>query len=249
MLVSPGGKGFSTADTNSTSMPIGGDRFEDIDDDGPTPGTNAHAIVSFLAANSEQAYTQSEIVAATDVTRGSVGPTLVRLRERGHVDHRGTYWRIADRTGAGATASERRDGTDDTADGDTADAVEAGNATADDGLDYEDWQAYAVDPRDGEDGYEAGAVVWASGPGDGGGRPWLVLTSDSLPAPVREYTCVALTAGERPDAVTVADEWRVGHHPDRTVACVPDERAAIAHRSVHAPQGAVDPSFVERLRR
>jgi len=246
-------------------MPISGDRFEDIDDDGPTPGTNAHAIVSFLAADPEQAYTQSEIVAATDVTRGSVGPTLVRLRERGHVDHRGTYWRIADRTGAdrtgaGATASERRDGdrageaaaadgADDTADGDTADAVEAGNATADDGLDYEDWQAYAVDPRDGEDGYEAGAVVWASGPGDGGGRPWLVLTSDSLPAPVREYTCVALTAGERPDAVTVGDEWRVGHHPDRTVACVPDERAAIAHRSVHAPQGAVDPSFVERLRR
>ena len=79
-------------------MPIGADRFESLtdDEDGPTPGTNAHEILSFLEEHPDTAFTQSEVAAATDVSKGSVGPTLVRLRENGRVDHRGTYWLVSD---------------------------------------------------------------------------------------------------------------------------------------------------------
>lgn len=116
-------------------MPISADRFDDIDDeDGPTPGTNAHELLSFLEANSDRAFTQSELVEATDVPRGSVGPTLVRLREKGRVDHRGTYWRVSDHhrsldssvDHSGATAASRED----------------------ESLDYDDWREHAVDPRE-----------------------------------------------------------------------------------------------------
>lgn len=117
-------------------MPISADRFEAIDDegDGPKPGTNAHEILSFLEAHADKAFTQAEIVEATGVNRGSVGPTLVRLREDGRVDHRGTFWRVSDHirsldsamkhTGAVATSYE------------------------DSPFEYDEWQEHAVDPRE-----------------------------------------------------------------------------------------------------
>lgn len=120
-------------------MPISADRFEDIDegDGGPTPGTNADEILSFLESNPDQAFTQTEIAEATDVSRGSVGPTLVRLREDGRVDHRGTYWRVSDHarsvdaaTGHASDVAARREGESPA---------------------YEEWQENAVDPRDDRD--------------------------------------------------------------------------------------------------
>lgn len=119
-------------------MPIGADRFENIDDEADiNPGTNAHEIVSFLASNPEQAFTQSEIVAETDVSRGSVGPTLVRLRENGRVDHRGTFWRISDHERSVRAATEHA--------GDSAASHET------EPFDYEAWQEHAVDPREFRD--------------------------------------------------------------------------------------------------
>ena len=122
-------------------MPISSDRFDDIseDDDRPSLGTNAAAILDFLRENDDQAFTQSEIVDATGVKSGSVGPTLVRLRERGRVDHRGSYWRISDHehsvsaaTGHGAATLAAREGDDEIPS-------------------YEEWQEYAVDPSDGDE--------------------------------------------------------------------------------------------------
>lgn len=122
-------------------MPISQDRFEELGDDGdgPTPGTNAAKILEFLRANADKAFTQSEIAAATEVTPGSVGPTLVRLRERGRVDHRGKYWRVSDHdqsvdaaTGHAATALAARERDDETPA-------------------MDDWQEHAVDPRDHRD--------------------------------------------------------------------------------------------------
>ena len=120
-------------------MPISADRFEAIDDggDGPTPGTNAHAIISFLESNPDQAFTQTEIADATGVTRGSVGPTLVRLREAGRVDHRATYWRVSDHTRSLDAALSH--------------AGEAAADREDEPFDYEVWQEFAVDPRDERD--------------------------------------------------------------------------------------------------
>ena len=119
-------------------MPISTDRFEDIpeDADEPVPGTNAASILEFLRDNPDRAFTQSEIADATDVKTGSVGPTLVRLRERGRVDHRGTYWRVSD-----------HDRSVDAATGHGS-AVAASRETADETPSYEEWQDHAVDPRD-----------------------------------------------------------------------------------------------------
>lgn len=120
-------------------MPISTDRFEQIDDDddGPTPGTNAQEILSFLEAHADKAFTQSEIAEATDVNRGSVGPTLVRLREDGRVDHRGTYWRVSDHVRS-LDASVNHAG-----------AVAASHEAS--SFEYDEWQEHAVDPREERD--------------------------------------------------------------------------------------------------
>lgn len=117
-------------------MPISADRFEAIDDgdDGPKPGTNAHEILAFLETNPDRAYTQSEIADATGVTRGSIGPTLVRLRDAGRVDHRATYWRASDHTRSLDAALGL--------------ASEAAGGREDEPFEYEEWQEYAADPRD-----------------------------------------------------------------------------------------------------
>lgn len=117
-------------------MPISADRFEAIDDgdDVPSPGTNAYHILSFLEANADMAFTQTEVAEATGVTRGSVGPTLVRLRESGRVDHRGTYWRVSDHVRS--------------LDAGVAHAGDVAARHEETSFDREEWQEHAVDPRE-----------------------------------------------------------------------------------------------------
>lgn len=121
-------------------MPISKDRFEELgedgDDDAPTPGTNAAKLLEFLRKNADKAFTQSEIATETTVKQGSVGPTLVRLRERGRVDHQGNYWRVSDHEESVAAATGHG--------GDTMAARESDEETPQ----MEDWQEHAVDPRE-----------------------------------------------------------------------------------------------------
>ena len=133
---SPRGSTFNTDQYIQYSMPISADRFEAIDDDGdePSPGTNAHRILRFLRANPDTAFTRGEIAAATDVPANSVGPTLVRLRDRGRVDHRGQYWRVSDH--------------DRTLDAAVDQSAATAAARESDSFDHETWRAHAVDPRD-----------------------------------------------------------------------------------------------------
>ena len=79
-------------------MPINIDRFEDESEDtlDISEGTQPDRILTFLAANDDRAFTQTEIHEATDIPRGSVGVVLSRLEERGLVRHRGRYWAVAD---------------------------------------------------------------------------------------------------------------------------------------------------------
>ncbi|GAA0219065.1 helix-turn-helix transcriptional regulator [Halobaculum roseum] len=79
-------------------MPISIDHFEDDPPDvlDIQEGTQPYRILQFLAENSEQAFTQTEIHEATDINRGSVGAALSRLEDRGLVRHRGRYWAIAE---------------------------------------------------------------------------------------------------------------------------------------------------------
>lgn len=79
-------------------MPIGIDEFES----GPngaldiSEGTQPYRVLSFLAANADQAYTQTELHEATGIPRGSVGAVLSRLEDRDLVRHRGRYWAIGE---------------------------------------------------------------------------------------------------------------------------------------------------------
>lgn len=118
-------------------MPIGKDRFEALDEDdaGPSPGTNAARILRFLRRHPDLAFTRGEIVDETGIPPGSVGPTLVRLRERGRVDHRGRYWRVSD-----------HDASLDAAVGQSASAL---NDRESDGETprKDEWAEHAVDPR------------------------------------------------------------------------------------------------------
>lgn len=122
-------------------MPISRDQFGEMvgDRDGPTPGTNAAKILRFLRDNPDKAFTQSEIAEETGVTSGSVGPTLVGLRERGRVDHRGKYWRVSD-----------HDRNVDATAGHAAEAL-AARENGDETPQMEGWQEHAVDPRDHRD--------------------------------------------------------------------------------------------------
>ena len=105
------------------------------DADDVTPETNAASILGFLREHSDTAFTRSEIAETTPVTAGSVGPTLVRLRERGRVEHRGTYWRVSDHevnvevaTGQSIETVVSREGDDQTPT-------------------MAEWREHAVDPR------------------------------------------------------------------------------------------------------
>lgn len=79
-------------------MPIDIDTFESspaerLQNDGET---NAERVMRFLAAHSEQAFTQSEIRNATDVKAGSISVVLSRLEDRDLVRHKGNYWTLGD---------------------------------------------------------------------------------------------------------------------------------------------------------
>jgi len=79
-------------------MPISIDRFDEDPADALNleEGTQPYRILQFLAENSDQAFTQTEIHESTSIKRGSVGSVLSRLEDRSLVRHRGRYWAIAD---------------------------------------------------------------------------------------------------------------------------------------------------------
>lgn len=59
-----------------------------------TDGSNAAAILTFLAEHPQQGFTPAEIHETIDIAYGSVGPTLKRLDERSLVQHKAPYWAI-----------------------------------------------------------------------------------------------------------------------------------------------------------
>jgi DNA-binding IclR family transcriptional regulator len=77
-------------------VPIDRDRFEQLAGDALSlrKGTNAYAVVSFLAAHPDAAFTRAEIRDGANIPDGSVGPVLSRLADAGLVEHRGQYWAL-----------------------------------------------------------------------------------------------------------------------------------------------------------
>lgn len=99
-------------------MPINIDRFEDEPEDvlNLKEGTQPHTILTYLAANDDHAFTQTEIHEATEIPRGSVGVVLSRLDERGLVRHRGRYWAIGKDDRLASYAAQRAAGSSSTTD-------------------------------------------------------------------------------------------------------------------------------------
>lgn len=75
-------------------MPVHFDDYEsneaDIEEE-----SNAGQVLQFLAKTPEKGYRPVEIHEALGVARGSVGPTLKRLKERELVRHKEPYWAVA----------------------------------------------------------------------------------------------------------------------------------------------------------
>jgi len=116
-------------------MPIKFDEYDPDSGDGLrlTGGSNAHRVLQFLANQPEQGFTPKEISEETEVPRGSVGTTLVRLEKRDLVRHKKPYWAIGDDDRLAAYESMLH-------------GVEAaGDRFGDES--WGEWQETAVDPR------------------------------------------------------------------------------------------------------
>lgn len=75
-------------------MPV---QFDEYESSGAEieAGSNAGQILQFLAKSPEKGFRPVEIYEALGLARGSVGPTLQRLKEQGLVRHKEPYWAIA----------------------------------------------------------------------------------------------------------------------------------------------------------
>ena len=91
-------------------------------------------ILSFLDEHADKAFTQGEIAKSTSVTSGSIGPMLVRLRDRGRLEHKGKYWRSSDDVQSLDAAVTH---------GDAVATSRENERSA-----YDEWQDHAVDPRE-----------------------------------------------------------------------------------------------------
>jgi len=124
-------------------MPISKDKFQTIDEGGPSlpdlaPDTTQGAVYRFLVEHADKAFRQRELVDAIDVPEGSIGPTLNRLEQHGLVDHRDQFWAIADAEHAVASAALYGAATADDPDGGFSDE------------DVGSWMQTAVDPTDSD---------------------------------------------------------------------------------------------------
>lgn len=78
-------------------MPVSFDSYdEDVGRMDLSEGSNAHAVLSFLAETPEKGFTPEEIHEGTGIPYGSVGPTLQRLAKRDLVRHKAPYWAIGE---------------------------------------------------------------------------------------------------------------------------------------------------------
>ncbi|MFC4986891.1 MarR family transcriptional regulator [Saliphagus infecundisoli] len=53
-------------------------------------------VLGFLATHDDRAFEAREIASRIDIDDGSVSTALSRLKERGLVEHKATYWAITD---------------------------------------------------------------------------------------------------------------------------------------------------------
>ncbi len=77
-------------------MSIDRDTFENTSEDELEELSMPDQVLGFLAANEDRAFKASEIAAQIGVDEGAVSTALSRLKDRGLVEHKATYWAVTD---------------------------------------------------------------------------------------------------------------------------------------------------------
>lgn len=77
-------------------MSIDRERFETASEEELADLSAPDRVIGFLAANDDRAFETREIADRTDLESGAVSTALSRLKERGLVEHKATYWAVTD---------------------------------------------------------------------------------------------------------------------------------------------------------
>jgi len=79
-------------------MSIDRDTFENASEDELADLSAPDQVLGYLATNEERAFKAREIASQIGVDEGAVSTALSRLKDRGLVEHKATYWAITDDT-------------------------------------------------------------------------------------------------------------------------------------------------------
>jgi Mn-dependent DtxR family transcriptional regulator len=77
-------------------VPIDRERFETASEEELAELSAPDRVLGFLAANDDRAFEAREIAEQTDLDAGAVSTALSRLKDRGLVEHKTTYWAVTD---------------------------------------------------------------------------------------------------------------------------------------------------------
>ena len=75
-------------------MSIDRDTFENTSEEDLADLSAPDHVLGFLAANEDRAFKAREIASQIGVDEGAVSTALSRLKDRGLVEHKATYWAI-----------------------------------------------------------------------------------------------------------------------------------------------------------
>ena len=75
-------------------MSIDRDTFENTSEDELEELSIPDQVLGFLAANEDRAFKAREIASQIGVDEGTVSTALSRLKDRGLVEHKATYWAV-----------------------------------------------------------------------------------------------------------------------------------------------------------
>ena len=77
-------------------MSIDRETFEQSSEEALADLSHPDLVLGFLHANAERAFEASEIARQTELDEAAVSTALSRLKKRGLVEHKATYWAITD---------------------------------------------------------------------------------------------------------------------------------------------------------
>ena len=77
-------------------MSIDRERFDSADEAELRNVSVPDQVLGFLASNDDRAFEAREVASRTELDVGAVSTALSRLKERGLVEHKASYWAVTD---------------------------------------------------------------------------------------------------------------------------------------------------------